>query len=590
MLICSVAAQAQRPQVLSVQWPATREGDFAKKNITYNRFFTDSIAFSVELKNVLLQCNRLSFLQAMYKDLYHKTDSIHDTLVAVVELGPSYKWIKLGKGNVSQDILSGAGFREEQVSNKQFNPDQFAKKAERLLQYLENNGYPFASIRLDSVVADSVGISASLNLTLNQLILFDTMEVIGDANIKKWYLYRYLNIKPQSLYSEQSIRQINTRISQVPFLKSSRSPAVYFYGNKAMPILYLENKKASSIDGIVGFAPNSNASATNKMIITGEANLLLQNLFGTGKSFELNYRSFLGNSQDLKLKFMYPYIFRTNLAFDYSLSLLKQDTTYLDVNNEFGIQYRFTGSDYFKVFYNIQSTSLITIDTNAIKASRALPAATDLSNHTYGIGLKMSRYDYAVNPRSGYALDLSGGVGVKQILRNPTIESLKFSDGEGGTMSLYDTLKLKTVQYRMKGMVDYFIPLFSKATLRTQAMGGHIVAQNLFMNELFRIGGIRTLKGFDEQVIFASTYVIGNVELRYLIQQNSNVLLFWNGAYYRNEVRNPVLTDKPYGFGAGLNIETGSGVLSLFYALGKEMNNPIQINRAKVHFGYVNFF
>jgi outer membrane protein assembly factor BamA len=589
LLLCQVA-QAQRPVVLSVNWPATKDGVFAQKNCKYTRFFTDSIALAVELNKVLVQCNELSFLQANYTQLVHHTDSLRDTLMATIQLGPAYKWVKLTKGNVPQDILGSAGFRDEQFEGKIFNPDQFARKAERLIQFLENNGYPFASLKLDSIEADSMGISASLNLTLNRQVVFDTIELIGNANIKKWYLYKYLGIQPESGYNEQSIKQVNARISQLPYLQSNRSPAIYFYGKKAMPILYLDNKKASSIDGIVGFAPNSSASASNKLIVTGEANLLLQNLFGSGKMVEVNYRSFLGNSQDLKFRFIYPYLLRSNLAFDYGLNLLKQDTTYLDVNNEFGLQYRFVGNDYFKVFYNIQNTSLITVDTNLIKASRTFPEASDIVNNSYGLGVKMSRYDYFINPRKGFGIDLSGGVGVKRILRNPTIESLRFADGSGGTLSLYDTIPLRYIQYRLKGSMDYFLPLFSKAAIRTQLLGGHIVAENLFINELFRIGGIRTLKGFDEQAIFASTYLIGNIELRYLLQQNSNVLLFWNGAYYRNEVRTPVLSDTPYGFGAGVNLETGAGVLSLFYALGKELNNPINVSRAKVHFGYVNYF
>jgi hypothetical protein len=589
LLLCHVA-QAQRPVALSVVWPASKEGSFVQKNNRYNKFFTDSISLAVELNQILFRCNELSFLQASYTNITHQSDSLSDTLVVTISLGPSYKWVKLSKGNVPQDILGGAGFREDQFGGKQFDPSQFAKKAERLIQFLENSGYPFASLSLDSVEADSLGISACLNLLLNKRIVFDTIELIGDTNIKKWYLYKYLGIKPESEYNEETIKQISGRISQLPYLQVTRSSAVYFYGNKAMPILYLENKKASSIDGIVGFAPNSTSSASNKLIITGEANLLLQNLFGSGKMVEVNYRSFLGNSQDLKFRFMYPYIARTNLAFDYGLNLFKQDTTYLDVNNDFGLQYRFMGNDYFKVFYAIQNTSLITIDTNAIKVSRNLPEATDLVNNTYGLGLKMTRYDYYINPRKGFGLDLTAGVGIKRIIRNPTIESLRFTDGDGGSISLYDTLQLKYIQYRFKGAVDYYIPLFSKATIRTQLLGGHIVAENLFINELFRIGGIRTLKGFDEQAIFASSYLIGNVEFRYLLQQNSNVLLFWNGAYYRNEARNPVLSDTPYGFGAGVNLETGSGVLSLFYALGKELNNSINVNRAKVHFGYVNYF
>jgi hypothetical protein len=50
------------------------------------------------------------------------------------------------------------------------------------------------------------------------------------------------------------------------------------------------------------------------------------------------------------------------------------------------------------------------------------------------------------------------------------------------------------------------------------------------------------------------------------------------------------LTDKPYGFGAGFNFESAAGIFSIYYAIGKEFNNPIDFNKAKVHFGYVNYF
>lgn len=586
--MCSMQLQAQRPVFLSVQWPAGKEGEFARKNIAYQTLFTDTLALVQELDAVLLQCNELSFLNASYRQF----DKEGDTLKAQVDLGYSYRWVRLRKGNVGSDILGSAGFREEQFRGKIFNPGQYTRRAERMLQFLENNGYPFASIRLDSIEADSGGISAAMNLQLNELITFDTIELIGNANIKKTYLYRYLGIRPGSQYNEQVMQQINSRISQVPFLKTARSSSIYFYGTKAMPILYLDNRKASSVDGVIGFAPNNTqtGATSNKLLITGEANLKLQNLFGSGKSFDLNYRSFLGNSQDLKIKFMYPYILGTNLAMDYELALLKQDTTFLDVKNEFGLQYRFIGTDYFKVFYSIQTTSLITVDTNLVKSTRRLPNASDIRNNTYGIGFKMTRLDYFLNPRKGFGVELNAGVGVKQIVKNPTIDALVFTDINSRQYSLYDTMKLKYIQYRFQGNAEYFIPLFSRAALRLQVNGGHIVAENLFVNELFRIGGIRTLKGFDEQAIFASTYLIGNTELRYLLQQNSNVILFWNGAYYRNSVRNPVLSDRPYGFGAGFNFETGAGIFSIFYAVGKEFNNPIDFNKAKVHFGFVNYF
>jgi outer membrane protein assembly factor BamA len=587
LLVCATQMYAQRPIVLKVKFQSTASGQLLQKNIQNQSFHQDTLGLYKELSSLLLRCNELSFLNATVDTMLYQ----NDTVTVFVNAGNSYKWVSLRKGNVSADILSSAGFRLEQISGKQINPIQFSSRVERLLFFLENNGYPFASVKLDSMEADSEGLSAVLNLQMHEQITFDTMDIMGDARIQKVYLYRYLGLHPDAPYSEELIRLAGSRMSQLPFLKVNCAPAVYFYKNKAMPLLNIDNRKASSVDGVVGFAPSSqSASSSDRLLITGEANLKLQNLFESGKSFDLNYRSFLGNSQDLKIKFVYPYIFNSNIALDYELSLLKQDTTFLDVRNEFGFQYRFIGTDYVKVFYNIQTTSIITVDTNVIKKTRSLPQASDITNNSYGIGGKITRLDYYLNPRKGFAAEITGGVGVKKIIRNPTIDAVKFQDINGRQYSVYDSLKLNYVQYRFQGNMEVFVPIMSKATIRFQANGGHIVAQNLFVNELFRIGGIRTLKGFDEQAIFASTYIIGNIEWRYLLQQNSNVLLFWNGAYYRNEVRKPILTDKPYGFGAGFNFESAAGIFSIYYAIGKEFNNPIDFNKAKVHFGYVNYF
>jgi len=588
LLAFSLSVNAQQPFRLKLIWPTTNQAQLVQKNVDYNSFITDSLVFAATIKSIVLQCNELSFLTASISSI----QLIKDTALVNISLGNSYKWVKLTKGNVPLDVLSAAGFREQQFIDKTFNPKQFTKTAERILQFLENNGYPFASIKLDSVEADSVGIAATMNLQMNEYIVFDTIEVLGEANIKKWFLYKYLGIKPSSNYNENTFAQINSRLSQLSFLRTTRPSATYFFASKAMPIVYLENRQASSIDGIVGFAPNtqSGGASAGRLLLTGEANLRLQNIAGTGKSFDLNYRSFLGNSQDLHLKFVFPYIFRTNIALDYDLSLIKQDTSFLDVKNEIGIQYRFIGNDYFKVFYQVQSTTLITIDTNQLKASRSLPTSSDIRNNTYGVGFKITRYDYFLNPRSGFSADLTSGIGIKNILKNPTIEQLRFLNPDGSFASLYDTIQLRSIQYRFQATADYFIPLFQRATLRVQASGGHIVAQNLFINELFRIGGIRSLRGFDEQAIFASTFAIVNTELRYILQQNSNVMLFWNGAFYQNVIRQPVIIDRPFGFGAGFNFETGAGIFSIFYAVGKEFANPINLSRAKVHFGFVNYF
>jgi hemolysin activation/secretion protein len=238
----------------------------------------------------------------------------------------------------------------------------------------------------------------------------------------------------------------------------------------------------------------------------------------------------------------------------------------------------------------LQTTTLITVDTNAVRVTGALPAANDLRNDLYGLGVKITRYDYFFNPRKGFSVECTAAAGIKNIGRNPTVENIRFLNPDATNRSIYDTMQLRSVQYRFYFRGDVFMPVSQRLVGRIELNGGHVETQNLFISELFRIGGLRTLKGFDEQSIFVSTYGIINAELRYLLQQNSNVMLFWNGAWYKNAVREVLISDTPYGLGAGLNFETGAGVFSLYYAVGRQFNNPVEFNKAKIHFGFVNYF
>lgn len=545
----------------------------------------DSLQMGKRTNEVLIELAGLSYLTA-------RADKpvCNDTACMVhIIPGPSYRWVSLGKGNVGEDVLTSSGFRENLFYNKPFSSAQYKQRIERMLQYLEQNGYPFAQIRLDSIVADSHSISARLDLDKGDLVKFDTVEVVGNVNVKSWFVAKYLGIKKDGLYNEQLLKNADSRLSQLPFLQTTRPTLVYFVGAQARPVTYLANRKSSSVDGVIGFAPSS-ANNADKLLITGEANLKLQNVLGTGKSFDLAFKSFLSGSQELKTHVVWPYILRSNIGLDYELNLLRFDSTFLDVKHDIGLQYRLIGNDFIKVFYLLQTTSLITVDTNQVKVTQSLPATNDLRNDLYGAGVKITRYDYFFNPRKGFSLETNIAAGIKQIRRNPTIDNIKFAGTDGAQRSIYDTMQLRSVQYRLYGRGDVFIPILQRVVGRIEVNAGHVETQSLFLSELFRIGGLRTLKGFDEQAIFASTYGILNTEIRYLLQQNSNVILFWNGGWYQNALRRPYLSDTPYGFGAGLNFETGAGIFSLYYAVGKQFNNPVEFNKAKIHFGFVNYF
>ena len=75
-----------------------------------------------------------------------------------------------------------------------------------------------------------------------------------------------------------------------------------------------------------------------------------------------------------------------------------------------------------------------------------------------------------------------------------------------------------------------------------------------------------------------------------ILEQNSYLYVFGDGAWYENNNVSQYVKDTPYGFGAGISFETKAGIFSISYALGKQFNNPIQLRSGKIHFGIVNYF
>jgi len=107
---------------------------------------------------------------------------------------------------------------------------------------------------------------------------------------------------------------------------------------------------------------------------------------------------------------------------------------------------------------------------------------------------------------------------------------------------------------------------------------------------LFRIGGLKTLRGFDEESIYASTYVIPTLEYRFLFEKNSNLFVFGEGAWYENNNVAEYTQDTPISVGAGINFETKAGIFTLSYAIGKQYGNGFDLRIGKIHAGLTALF
>jgi outer membrane protein assembly factor BamA len=542
-----------------------------RKDYSEQKFYNDTNKINEELESILNKLKGSGYISAGIDSLSQDSLNTH----AFIYTGGNYKWTSLRQGNVPEDFLQGTGYRKKIYLEKPFQQEQFSRLSENIIRNCENNGYPFAVLKLDSIELNDGRISASMNLNKNKLVYIDSIIIQGTSTIAPVYLYNYIAIKPGDIYRENQIKRISGRMRELPFIKEAKPSQILFGEKETKLYMFLENKKASQFDGVLGLLPDENK--TGKFNLTGEVHLKLQNSLKRGEIIELNWKQLPFSSQDLKFHTLYPFIFNTPFGIDGHLAIFKKDSTYIDVTKNLGVQYAFTGNNYLKAFINDKQSDLQS--ARGLENITTLPEYADITTISYGVTVHYEKLDYRLNPRSGFWIEATGSTGNRKIRKNSDIND-----------AVYDSIKLNTVTYQGEIISDYYYPLGGRHVLDLGANAGYIYNSELFLNELYRIGGLRSLRGFDEESIYASIYIIGKLEYRYLLEQNSFLFAFINNAWYENKSRHAEVTDTPIGFGTGINFETRLGIMSVSYALGKQFDNPVFFKNAKVHFGIVNYF
>ena len=139
--------------------------------------------------------------------------------------------------------------------------------------------------------------------------------------------------------------------------------------------------------------------------------------------------------------------------------------------------------------------------------------------------------------------------------------------------------------YRLMGGITGYIPIYKQLILMLRTQAGSLLNGPHYRNEMFKTGGEGQIRGFTENELFASTYLLYSAELRYLFGHNSDVHIFFDGGTYEQQGYYNYLFDTPFGFGLGVNVGVRSGVFYFEYALPRQRNNPISLKTGKIHFG-----
>jgi len=511
---------------------------------------------------------------------------------AVLFLGEAYHWMHLNTDSVNASLLRAIGWRGKNFPGQPMDFEQVKAWQEKILNYLENNGHPFAKIYLDSLqILEGNNVSAVLKVNEGPLYKIDSVRIYGNVNVSGNFVQHYLEIPDGSIYDKQKLQLISKKLQELPYLEEEKQSDISMLPTGSVLNLYLRAKRSSQVNILFGFLPNSDQLSDKKLLITGEGNLNLKNAFGAGETIGVSYQRLQVRSQRLNLLYQHPFLFNSPVGLDFAFDMYQGDSVYLNVNLQFGVSYFLSSTQSGKLYFQHFQTIANGINTARVVENHSLPDEADVSSFNLGIDYNSNTTDYNRNPRRGNEFNISTTVGIKKVKENSQVTELKDpNDPAFDFATLYDTVKLKTYGFRIKlGLAKYF-PLGRQGTIKAAFHGGIFQSGNIFKNELFQIGGFRLLRGFDEESQYLSQYTIGTLEYHYLISQNSYFYALIDGGWGKNKSQNTNVTHTYLSTGLGLAFETKIGIFNLAWAVGRRDDIPFNLRQSKIHFGFINYF
>lgn len=523
------------------------------------------------LEQILKDAMSQGYIAACYDSL-SRSDSL---ITANFNRGPLITFASVQFRNFSPESLKKAGINPDNQKHSLLNAAGIQKIMENTVIYYENNGYPFVRVSIDSIFYRNDTVWTILNCTQGPAINIDTIINNGNLDVHPEVLFALVNIFPGDPYNESATKSIGKRIRNQRFITETSPVSVSFKENGAIVYLNLDKKPVNTFDGIVGFMPDY--MEEGKLFLTGELMLSVTNALNLTEHIYLKWRQPSKQSQDLKSGISFPWLIYIPLGFSWDFLLLKRDTTYVNVENKFTLFYSANLNSRTGAYLHYMNSNLLSV--SSFQQLNTLPPVHDMNIISVGIRSDYSKLDNLTNPSKGFELHFDISAGKKTILKNPALNE-----------TLYEGLQSNDIRIQIENDMALHIPIQQRSSIYLRNYTGFKSAKQLFINELFTIGGLQNLRGFDENRFYASLFGLQTIEYRYRFDVQSRLIVFSDFAYIEKQIVTEKDIQRPMGFGAGISFDTNQGIFSLFYAVGKTHQQPLSIKSSKIHLGYVIIF
>ena len=355
-------------------------------------------------------------------------------------------------------------------------------------------------------------------------------------------------------YDENNLLSINQSLLNHQFVTLDRPPQTLFTKDSTNIYLFLQKKKVNTFDGIIGFGNDK----SEKFTFNGTLNLQFRNMFNGFESIGLYWQRNPDKGQTFDLHTEIPYLFKSNVGTNINVNIYRQDSTFANVKMMPALYYHIS---------NRQKIGLRgTFETSTVMDSLYVQGK-DYSKKGIGVW-----YDYSE------PTDIELFLYRTRLRAEADLISTNYSK---------EDVKAGQTRYFLFGERNFHIS--GNHWLNLKGETALMNSKNEFTaNELMRFGGWNSMRGFNENSLFADFYYFGNAEYRYLVNNQAFFDVFLQYGQLNNKSLN--LKPKLYSFGLGFNFFLPIGLMSFQISNGSEFGNQIKFGDTKIHWGILSRF
>jgi len=494
--------------------------------------------------------NAAKFLDSLAENNYYftkivKIEEQENSVIINYDKGKNYNQAKVSVSDSLAHILKKENtFTTKNLDSlKRFINERFVEK-----------GYTFNRIKTHYKGLENDVPNIELSVLKGNKRTIDQFVVKEYEKVPKRFIKNLEKEFKGKEYNTENISTINKRLQNHSFIGLQRAPQTLFTKDSTDIYLFLQKKKSSTFDGVIGFGN----SDSDKFAFNGTLNVNFKNMFNGFETVNLYWQRNPDKGQTFNLQTDIPYLFKSNIGLNVNINIYRQDSTFANVKAIPAL------------YYNLGNRHKIglrgTFETSAILDSLYI-SGKDYNKK--GIGFW---YEYT-NPS-----------------QNPLfLYTSKIRIEADAIKSKYTADSISATQFYFYVLGEHNVHISGNHWLNLKGEAALMNSDNSFStNELMRFGGRNSLRGFNENALYADFYYYGNVEYRYLIGEQA----FFDTFLQYGQLNNEALQQKPklYSLGLGFNFFLPIGLMSFQISNGSEFGNPIKFGDTKIHWGILSRF